>query len=99
MPPGYISDEINEVGVPGVPGISGWISSTAYNGTRLLIQRATKETPELEAARLELASVVLGTCEWLLGFHQLEGSDSMTHLRDPSRSIWGLPESTFRNPI
>ena len=64
--PGYISDEI-QTAQPASPGISGWISSTTYNGSRLLIQRdASKETPVLEEARSTLASVVLGTCEWLL---------------------------------
>ena len=75
-PWGYISDEIDV----STPGISGWISSTTYNGTRLLVQGHLKETPVVETTRLELASVVLGTCEWLLAFKssgKIEGSETI----------------------
>ena len=82
------SDEINEVSTP---GISGWISSTTYNGSRLLIQRDLKETPVLEAARLELASVVLGTCEWLLGPNNLSFLSFKVSLSALSQVFWKTP--------
>ncbi|CAE7032186.1 unnamed protein product, partial [Symbiodinium sp. CCMP2592] len=62
--PGYLSDE----GPSGLAsaGLKGWISSEAYNGTRLLVSLEPAEVPAATERQLgELSGALRGICAWV----------------------------------
>ncbi|CAE7446634.1 unnamed protein product [Symbiodinium natans] len=62
--PGYVSDE-GASAPTSAAGLKGWISSEAYNGTRLLKPKEPVEVPPATMQRLaELSGALRGICSW-----------------------------------